>query len=143
RDARSAAGAGARGGCRLKGRPGAAETPQSPIRAFTDAFQVRVRDDSGMSTADEMRPLRVVIVGGGVAAIETSLALRALAPGRVELTIVAPTPVFELKPAAVGEPFGVARVPRFDLSRVAADLGATLMPGTASAVEADERRLLV
>jgi sulfide:quinone oxidoreductase len=96
-----------------------------------------------MSAGDDMRPLRVVIVGGGVAAVETCLALRALAPGRVEVVIVAPGPVLELKPAAVGEPFGVAQVRRFDLARLAAGLGATLVRGTASAVEADQRRLLV
>jgi sulfide:quinone oxidoreductase len=96
-----------------------------------------------MSGPHELRPLRVVIVGGGVAAVETALALRALVPDRVELVMVAPGPALELKPAAVGEPFGVAHVSRFDLSRVAEDLGATLVRGTASAVEADQRRLLV
>jgi sulfide:quinone oxidoreductase len=96
-----------------------------------------------MNSEYELRPLRVVVVGGGVAAVETCLALRALAGERVEIAIVAPEPVLELKPAAVGEPFGVARVPRFDLARLAGDLGATLVNGTASAVEADQRRLLV
>jgi sulfide:quinone oxidoreductase len=91
----------------------------------------------------DLRPLRVVVAGGGVAAVETCLALRELAGERVDLVIVAPEPVFELRPAAVGEPFGVARAPRFDLSAVAADVGATLLRGTASAVEADRRRLLV
>jgi sulfide:quinone oxidoreductase len=97
----------------------------------------------GMSEPYELRPLRVVVVGGGVAAVETCLALRALAGERVELVIVAPGPELELKPAAVGEPFGVAHVTRFDLAQVAADVGATLVRGTASAVEADQRRLLV
>lgn len=96
-----------------------------------------------MSAPYELRPLRVVVVGGGVAAVETCLGLRALAGERVELVIVAPGPVLELKPAAVGEPFGVAQAPRFDLARVASDLEATLVRGTASAVEADQRRLLV
>jgi sulfide:quinone oxidoreductase len=96
-----------------------------------------------MDTGYEMRPLRVVVVGGGVAAVEVSLALHATAGGRVDLTIVAPEPEFELKPAAVGEPFGVAAVRHFDLAAVAADVGATLVRGTASAVEADQRCLLV
>jgi sulfide:quinone oxidoreductase len=96
-----------------------------------------------MESGDDMRPLRVVVVGGGVAAIEVCLALKALAPGRVELLIVAPEPDFEFKPAAVGEPFGVSAVHRFDLAGVAADVGAELLRGTASAVEADQRRLLV
>ena len=96
-----------------------------------------------MDTGYDMRPLQVVVVGGGVAAVEVCLALRAMAAGRVDLTIVAPEPEFELKPAATGEPFGVAAVRHFDLAAVAADVGATLVRGTASAVEADQRCLLV
>jgi sulfide:quinone oxidoreductase len=90
-----------------------------------------------------MRPLRVVVAGGGVAAIEVCLALDALAHGRVELLMIAPETVFEFKPAAVGESFGVAAVHRFDLAGVAADTGATLVHGTVSAVEADQRQVLV
>jgi len=59
-----------------------------------------------------MRPLHVVVVGGGVAAIETCLALRALAGTRVQLTIVSPERWYESKPAAVGELFGVAPTQR-------------------------------
>jgi sulfide:quinone oxidoreductase len=90
-----------------------------------------------------MRPLRVVVVGGGVAAIETCLALRALAGARVQLTLVSPERWYVSKPAAVGEPFGVAAVRRFDLDRIAADLRAERVLGTASSVEADEKRLLI
>ena len=60
-----------------------------------------------MDSGYDMRPLRVVVVGGGVAALEVCLALEAIAADRVELLIVAPEPAFEFKPAAVGEPFGV------------------------------------
>jgi sulfide:quinone oxidoreductase len=102
-----------------------------------------VQEDARMEASYELRPLRVVVVGAGVAAIEVCLGLRALAGDRVELVLVAPEPEFELKPAAVGEPFGVAAVRRFDLGRVAADVDATLIRGTASAVEVDRRRLLV
>jgi sulfide:quinone oxidoreductase len=96
-----------------------------------------------MGTGYVMRPLRVVVVGGGVAALEVCLGLQTLAGDRVELVIVAPEPAFEFKPAAVGEPFGVSAVHRFDLAEVARGLGAELIHGTASAVEADQRRLLV
>ncbi|HEY2788424.1 MAG TPA: FAD-dependent oxidoreductase [Gaiellales bacterium] len=90
-----------------------------------------------------MRPLKVVVVGGGVAALEVCLGLQALAGDRVELVMVAPEPAFEFKPAAVGEPFGVSAVRRFDLAEVARGLGAELHRGTASAVEVDQGRLLV
>jgi len=96
-----------------------------------------------MEPGYEMRPLRVVVVGAGVAAVEVCLGLRDLAGDRVELVIVAPEPTFEFKPAAVGEPFGVSAVRRFDLTAVAADVGAQLLHGTASAVETERRRLLV
>ena len=96
-----------------------------------------------MDSLSEMRPLRVVVVGAGVAAIETCLALRALASTRVQLTLVCPDQWYESKPAAVGEPFGVAAVRRFDLDRIAADLGAKRVHGTASSVEADQKRVLV
>jgi sulfide:quinone oxidoreductase len=96
-----------------------------------------------MGTGYVMRPLKVVVVGGGVAALEVCLGLQTLAGDRVELVIVAPEPAFEFKPAAVGEPFGVSAVHRFDLAEVARGLGAELIHGTASAVEADQRRLLV
>lgn len=96
-----------------------------------------------MGSGYDMRPLRVVVVGGGVAALEVCLALEAIAADRVELLIVAPEPAFEFKPAAVGEPFGVSAVRRFDLAQIAVGIGAELLHGTASAVEADQRRLLV
>ena len=41
-----------------------------------------------------LRRLRIVIAGGGVAALETALALRTLAPELVDLTLVAPTDRF-------------------------------------------------
>jgi hypothetical protein len=48
---------------------------------------------------DEIMRARVLIAGGGVAGLETLLALRALAADRVETTILAP----ELKFAIPGE----------------------------------------
>ena len=52
---------------------------------------------------------RVVIAGGGVAALETALALRDLAEGLVDVTLVAATDRFTFAPASVGVPFGKAR----------------------------------
>lgn len=48
----------------------------------------------------------VLVVGGGVAALETAAALRALAGSRVEVTLVAPTTRFELPAMSVTAPFG-------------------------------------
>ena len=49
--------------------------------------------------------LRVLIVGGGVAGLETMLALRAIAEERVDIELVAPEPQFWYRPLAVAEPF--------------------------------------
>lgn len=87
------------------------------------------------------RPFRVVIAGGGVAAIEAALALRAIAGGRVELTIAAATPTFVYRPLAVVRPFQADASYRLDLARIVADLDATLVPEDAVAVEPDRRQL--
>src|SRR5438132_404893 len=50
-------------------------------------------------------PLRVVVAGTGVAALETVLALRVLAGRRVEITLVGAARDFLLRPATVAEPF--------------------------------------
>jgi sulfide:quinone oxidoreductase len=47
----------------------------------------------------------VLVVGGGIAALETIAALRALAGSRVEITLVAPTTRFEPRAMSVTAPF--------------------------------------
>jgi sulfide:quinone oxidoreductase len=68
---------------------------------------------------------RVVIAGGGVAALETMVGLRELAEERVELTLVAPDNLFVYRPLAVAEPFGLGSVIRVPLEMLAAGCGAT------------------
>ena len=48
-------------------------------------------------------PLRVLIAGGGVAGLETLMALHARAGDRVELTLVAPEDEFVYRPLEVEE----------------------------------------
>ena len=67
---------------------------------------------------------RVLIAGGGVAAIETALALRELAADRIEVRLFSPRRDFVYRPYAVGEPYGAARVARYDLEQLAALCGA-------------------
>ena len=81
---------------------------------------------------------RVVIAGGGVAALEAALALRALAEGRIDVELVAPEPRFWYRPAAVGEPFGLAAVTSFPLADLAARAGAFFTPGVLEAVDVGE-----
>jgi sulfide:quinone oxidoreductase len=89
-----------------------------------------------------MSPLRVVIAGGGVAALEGLLALRALAGDRCEITLLAPGEDFVYRPAAVGEPFHRGRARRHPLREIAADTGATLVPAALSAVDATAREVV-
>jgi sulfide:quinone oxidoreductase len=88
-------------------------------------------------TAGGERP-RVVIAGGGVAGIETLLALRGLAGDRLEIEIVAPGREFVYRPLAVAGPFDLGEAPRFDLDEIARDLGATYHQDAIVAVKATQ-----
>jgi sulfide:quinone oxidoreductase len=83
------------------------------------------------------RPTRVLIAGGGVAALEALLALRDLAAERVSPLLLTPEPDFVYRPMAVGEPFDRGRVYRFDLAEIVADQGAELRIGELASVEPD------
>ena len=73
----------------------------------------------------ETAQTEVLIVGGGVAALEAALALRARAAGRVRLTLLAPNREFSYRPARVGEPFGHAAAVTYPMDRISNDLGLT------------------
>jgi sulfide:quinone oxidoreductase len=80
-----------------------------------------------MTTHGSHPKLRVVIVGGGVAALETALALRQLAPEQTATTVIAPNEEFFYRPLAVREPFAYAAPRRYPLARIARDAGAELL----------------
>jgi sulfide:quinone oxidoreductase len=82
---------------------------------------------------------RVLIAGGGVAALEAALALRALAEGRVSVEMLAPEPHFWYRPLAVAEPFDLGEVRQFELPELAAAAGATLSLGALTGVDARGR----
>ena len=79
--------------------------------------------------------MRVLIAGGGVAALEAALALRALAEDRVSVEMLAPEPQFWYRPLAVAEPFDLGEVRQFDLPELAAAAGATFSPGALTGVD--------
>jgi sulfide:quinone oxidoreductase len=68
--------------------------------------------------------LRVVIAGGGFAALEAALALRALADEQVHVTVVAPEPRFAYRPAATVEAFGEGPARSYDLAAMCREFGA-------------------
>jgi sulfide:quinone oxidoreductase len=71
--------------------------------------------------------LRVIIVGGGVAALESALALSHLAPELTEVTVIAPNPEFVYRPMVVREPFAYGSASCYPLQRIVSDAGATLL----------------
>jgi sulfide:quinone oxidoreductase len=81
----------------------------------------------------------VLIAGGGVAALEAALALRALAEDRVSVELLAPEPYLWYRPLAVAEPFGLGTVRRFELSAIAAYVGAIFTPGSLVSVDVARR----
>jgi sulfide:quinone oxidoreductase len=83
---------------------------------------------------------KALIAGGGIAGLEAALALRALAGERVQVEIRDPRREFAFRPFAVGEPYGRARVFRYDLDRLAARTGASFRAG--AVVSVDTRRQL-
>lgn len=82
----------------------------------------------------------MLIVGGGVAGLETLLGLRALAGGDVDIELLSPEAEFVCRPVSVAEPFGLDRAGRFDLAAIAADHEARLRTGSLSAVDAARHR---
>jgi sulfide:quinone oxidoreductase len=71
--------------------------------------------------------LRVVIVGGGVAALESALALSHLAPELTDVTLIAPNLEFVYRPMVVREPFAYSSASRYPFRRMVGDAGATLL----------------
>jgi sulfide:quinone oxidoreductase len=82
---------------------------------------------------------KVVIVGGGVAALEGALALRALAPGLTDIELVAPERDFTYRPMLVAEPFGHGSVRTFPLRRLAEAAGAGVREAVVTGVDAEHR----
>ncbi len=80
---------------------------------------------------------RVLIAGGGVAALEATLALRALAEDRLSIELVAPESDFTYRPLAVAEPFRVGEVRRFPLRPLVEAAGAGLRDGCVARVDPD------
>ena len=70
------------------------------------------------------REKRVLIAGGGVAALEAALSLRRIAEERVRLELLAPEPPFSYRPLSVAAPFEQGEVMELELEEVARELGA-------------------
>jgi sulfide:quinone oxidoreductase len=84
----------------------------------------------------------VLIVGGGVAALEALLALRELAGRRVTLTLLAENREFVYRPVTVGEAFGRSEARSYSLREIADDRHARLVWDSLTRVDL-ERRVVV
>ena len=84
----------------------------------------------------------MLIAGGGVAGLETLLALRALAGDRVDITLLAPELKFVNRSMAVDQPFRVQRGRGLRLEDTAAELGARWHRGAVDRVEHDRHRVV-
>lgn len=114
------------------------ETPGSAVDERSEALRATSTAASSQRSA---RP-RVVIAGGGVAGLETLLALRALAADRVEITIVAPGLKFVNLSMSVEQPFKARRVRGLRLEDTAAELGADWHRGALDRVEHSLHRVV-
>ncbi len=94
-----------------------------------------------MNTSANTAESKVVIVGAGIAGLESALALKHLAPGMFDVTLVAATDQFTFVPAVVAAPFDRAVVRHFDLFRIANDVGARLVVGRVAGVDPGHRRV--
>ncbi len=88
---------------------------------------------------DRREKTRVLIAGGGVAALETVLALRELAAERAAVTLLAPNEDVLYRPMTVREPFAYAPAGRYELAPIARDLGAELVADRLDSVDRESR----
>jgi sulfide:quinone oxidoreductase len=84
---------------------------------------------------------RVLIIGGGVAALETALALYELAPDLTDVSVIAPEEQFVYRPMAVREPFSYGSAQRYPLAPIVHDAGATLIADELTSVDPDRRTI--
>ena len=84
----------------------------------------------------------MLIAGGGVAALEGLLALRALADERVAIELLAPQDEFTYRPLSVAAPFVPVRPLRLPLDEMVSRPGARLRRGALASVDVVRRRAL-
>lgn len=85
-------------------------------------------------------PTRVLIAGGGVAALETMIALEHLAGESLQVQLLAPERDFVYRPLLVAEPFGRGAARRFSLETLAASTGASFQWDALTSVDPGHHR---
>jgi sulfide:quinone oxidoreductase len=92
-----------------------------------------------MTSPDRIDPRRVVIVGGGIAALEAVLALYELADNRVRVTVIAPEPEFVLRPQEVAWPFTRGHRSRLPLEGFMGEHGGSFRRTATLSIDAELR----
>ena len=81
----------------------------------------------------------VLIAGGGVAALETLMALRDLAGERVSITLVAPDTTLTYRPMTVAQPFYFGHAHEYELAGIAREFQADFVRDTVDEVQPEQR----
>jgi sulfide:quinone oxidoreductase len=84
---------------------------------------------------------RVLVVGGGVAALETVLALRELVPDLLRIDVLTASPDFVYRPVSVAEPFERGEARRFSWEVIGGDRSVTVHHGELALVDPIQRRV--
>src|SRR4051794_35548869 len=82
---------------------------------------------------------RIVIAGGGIAALEALVALSRQAPAGCRITLASPATTFAYRPLAVQGPSGRGGGRRYSLQSIARDLGASYVRDALCRVDGPER----
>jgi sulfide:quinone oxidoreductase len=84
---------------------------------------------------------RVVICGGGIAAVEALLRLRTLAGDALDITLIAPNDELSYRPLAVDEPFSRGGIRRYPLRTIAGRTRADWVQDAAEWLDPDAQAL--
>ncbi len=93
--------------------------------------------------ANSREAAHVVIVGGGVAAMESLLALRELAGNRLKITVVSPEREFLYRPVTVAEAFDRGEARSYQLGEIVAHAGGELLWTSVERVEPADHAVLL
>jgi sulfide:quinone oxidoreductase len=105
-------------------------------RRAADGDRAREAHDGAMTGPS---PLHVVVAGGGIAGLETLLALHELADERVAMTLVEPRSEVVLHALELAEPFSAGEAGRLAVDEVAAIAGADVVRSAVEAVDPNRR----
>ena len=94
------------------------------------------------SPRSPLQRLNVVVAGGGIAGVETLLALRTLAGDALSLTLVSPQAQLHYRPFAVREPFDGHATRHYDLGEICHDLDVVHRRDALAAVDAAARTIV-